>query len=81
MADQPELNLETSLTELEAIVQRLEVGDLALEDALVAFERGVALVRQLHSILDRAEQRVEVLTRDTNGALRLAPLAGEKGDS
>ena len=73
--------LETSLAELEAIVQRLEVGELALEDALVAFERGIALVRQLHSTLNRAEQRVEVLTRESSGDLRLSPLSGEKGTS
>lgn len=63
-----------ALAELEQIVSRLERGDLPLESALETFERGVALVRQLTDALAAAEARVEVLTRDSTGALRLRPL-------
>ena len=62
------------LAELETIVARLEKGDLALEDALAAFEAGVALVRELNQRLTEAESRIEQLTRDTDGSLRLEPL-------
>jgi len=57
-------NFEASLTELEAIVDRLEEGDLPLEEALAAFEAGVALTRSCAEQLEAAERRVEVLMRD-----------------
>lgn len=63
------------MAELETIVARLERGDLPLEDALAAFEAGIALVRTLNQRLTEAEARVELLTRDGGGTLRLRPLA------
>ncbi len=62
------------MAELDAIVNRLERGDLALEDALAAFEAGIALVRTLNQRLADAEARVELLSRDSAGNLRLRPL-------
>jgi exodeoxyribonuclease VII small subunit len=62
------------MTELERIVTQLETGELPLEAALAAFEAGVALVRALNQRLTDAEQRVDVLTRDPQGAPRLQPL-------
>jgi exodeoxyribonuclease VII small subunit len=67
------------MTELEAVVARLEGGELPLEDALAAFEAGIALVRQLNDRLNAAEARVEVLTRDAEGRLKLDPLEPESG--
>ena len=64
---------EQNLADLEALVRRLDGGEIALEEALAALERGVGLVRQLHANLNEAEQRVEILTRDREGALRLEP--------
>jgi exodeoxyribonuclease VII small subunit len=63
-----------SLASLEAIVARLESGELPLEAALAEFEAGVALVRDLNQTLSEAEARVDVLTRDTEGRLLLQPL-------
>ena len=57
-----DLSLEGSLAELERIVRALEEGDLTLEESLKAFERGVSLVRRCNSLLDGAEQRIEILT-------------------
>ena len=54
-------DFEQSLTELEALVTRLEQGDVPLEDALKTFERGVALTRQCQTALRTAQQKVEVL--------------------
>ena len=65
---------EEGMADLESIVARLEAGELPLEEALAAFEAGIALVRQLNDRLRAAEARVEILTRDTAGALRLQPL-------
>jgi exodeoxyribonuclease VII small subunit len=59
-------DFETSLTELESIVDRLEEGDLPLEEALASFEAGVALTRRCAEQLAAVERRVEVLMR--NGA-------------
>jgi exodeoxyribonuclease VII small subunit len=54
-------DFEQSLTELEALVTKLEQGDIPLEDALKTFERGVALTRQCQAALRTAQQKVEVL--------------------
>jgi len=59
-------NFEASLMELETIVDRLEEGDLPLEEALAAFEAGVALTRSFAEQLAAAERKVEVLMQ--NGA-------------
>jgi exodeoxyribonuclease VII small subunit len=63
---------------LEGIVTRLESGELALEEALQAFEAGVGLVRVLNEKLSAAEQRVEVLSRSENGALHLVRMEREE---
>ena len=54
-------DFEQSLTELETLVQKLEAGDVPLEEALQTFERGVALTRQCQTALRTAQQKVEVL--------------------
>jgi exodeoxyribonuclease VII small subunit len=54
-------DFEQSLLELEALVAKLEQGDVPLEDALKTFERGVALTRQCQTALRTAQQKVEVL--------------------
>jgi len=54
-------DFEQSLTELEALVAKLEQGDVPLEEALKTFERGVALTRQCQTSLRNAQQKVEVL--------------------
>jgi len=53
--------LEKSLAELEALVQRLEEGELSLEAALKEFEKGVKLTRECQAALKDAEQKVEIL--------------------
>jgi exodeoxyribonuclease VII small subunit len=60
--------LEKSLEELEALVVRLESGDLPLEQALKEFERGVKLTRRCQTALQEAEQKVEILLRKTEEA-------------
>src|SRR6187549_910356 len=59
------VGLEKSLEELEALVARLEGGDLPLEQALKEFERGVRLTRQCQAALTEAEQKVEILLKKT----------------
>lgn len=52
---------EKSLDELEALVARMEQGELGLDESLAAFERGVALYRSCQGALDQAELRVRKL--------------------
>jgi len=66
-----------ALQALEKIVEKLERGDLPLEDALTAFEDGVGLVRHLGQKLTEVEKRIEVLTRDQAGIFQLEPLIEE----
>jgi len=54
-------DFERSLGELEQLVERLERGDLPLDEALKTFERGVALTRQCQEALKSAQARVEIL--------------------
>jgi exodeoxyribonuclease VII small subunit len=63
------LDFEKSLRELESLVEKLEHGELPLEEALKHFERGVALTRECQTALKAAEARVEILTRrrEANG--------------
>jgi len=60
-------DFEASLAELEAIVEKLEQGDLSLDDSLKQFERGVQLTRICQTALTQAEQKVEILLRKTGG--------------
>lgn len=57
-------DFEAALEELEALVTRMESGDLTLDESLQAFERGVKLARQCQSELKQAEQRIQVLTEE-----------------
>ncbi len=56
------VEFEKALEELEALVERLEQGELTLEDSLKEFERGISLTRTCQSALREAEQRVRILT-------------------
>lgn len=55
------LPFEDALSHLEQVVDRLEQGDLELEESLAAFEEGVRLSKRCAALLDAAEQRVEIL--------------------
>lgn len=67
------------LTRLRSIVDRLEGGNLSLEDSLHSFEQGMELCRRGASILDAAEKKVEVLLAGPPGAHRTAPLEPADG--
>ena len=69
-------DFEQSLSELEALVAKLEQGDVPLEEALETFERGVALTRQCQTALRTAQQKVEVLLA-RNGEEKIESLGRE----
>ena len=75
-------DFESAIAELDAIVKRMEEGDLTLEKSMELYERGLQLSRFCHSTLEAAERRIEVLNE--RGELKAAPaslgLAGERND-
>lgn len=74
MTTEPELlNFEAALSRLEAVVSRLESGELTLADSLRTFEEGIALSRQCTERLDQAEARIEVLIRAAEGEIVTEP--------
>ena len=70
-------NFERSLQELEALVEKMEQGDLSLEDSLSHFERGVQLSRTCQQALREAEQKVEILMQK-NGRDETAEFSSEE---
>ena len=55
------VSFEHSLTELESLVKKMDSGELTLEESLVAFEKGIGLIRQCQTTLQAAEQKVQML--------------------
>ena len=66
MAESKTPDFEQALAELEGLVERLERGDLPLEEALKTFERGVELTRHCQGSLKAAQQKVEILLKRGN---------------
>jgi exodeoxyribonuclease VII small subunit len=62
-----EMTYEQAFRELETVVQRLEAGELPLEEALGLFERGQALAGRCGELLDQAELRLKQLVPDEAG--------------
>jgi exodeoxyribonuclease VII small subunit len=76
----PPAKFEDALQALETVVSKLERGDLSLEEALAAYEDGVALVRHLGTKLTEVEKRVEVLTQGADGLFQLTPLTEDEDE-
>ena len=71
MNDSAPDTFEEALTRLEDSVERLENGELSLEEALNAFESGIAASRVCATKLDQTRKRVQVLVEEEGGDLRL----------
>lgn len=69
-ADKTSFNFEAALTELNQLVEKMEHGDLTLEESLKSFERGVILTRECQQALKAAEQKVQILIQ-ANGKTTL----------
>jgi len=68
------LTFDAALAELQDVVGQLESGNLPLEAAIAAFERGVQLHDRCARLLDEAELRVQRLVEEAGGALRAVEL-------
>jgi exodeoxyribonuclease VII small subunit len=65
------VTFEAALKQLEEIVQRLERGELPLEESLKLYEEGIRLSRLCHAKLEEAEGKIELLMKDARGELVL----------
>ena len=80
-------SFEAALQKLDEIVQKLEKGDLPLEQSLVLYEEGIRLSRLCHAKLEEAEGKIELLLKDSRGEIALdaagrpkkAPFTGGNG--
>ncbi len=69
-------DFEKALKELEKLVEKMEAGDMSLEESLKQFERGVALTRSCQKALADAEQKVQILLKNA-GKDELAPFEAD----
>lgn len=56
-----DMSFEEALEQLTRLVEKLESGQLPLEESVAAFEQGVQLTRRCEALLDEAEQRLQIL--------------------
>jgi exodeoxyribonuclease VII small subunit len=68
--DKP-LKFEEALAEVESIIERIEAGEVGLEESLSQFERGMTLIAQCRAILATAEKKIAELSVDAAGKLRV----------
>jgi len=66
-----DIKFEDALSKLEGIVEKLENGDLSLEESLEAFEEGIKLSRICSKRLNEAERKIEILTKGNDGELQV----------
>lgn len=64
---------ESALKDLEDVVQRLEKGELSLEDSLALYQRGIELSRTCHAKLEEAEGKIALLLKDAKGDVLRGP--------
>ena len=63
-------DFETSLKELEEIVEQLETSDLALNETLAKYEKGIKIYKQCYQILEKAEKKINILLKNSTGDIR-----------
>ncbi len=76
--DQSELDFEAALTQLQAIVERMEANEQSLEASIKDYELGSRLAMQCQKRLDEAQLKVEKLTKTASG-IKSEPLQLDKG--
>ncbi len=63
-----ELSFEEAITGLTDIVGKIEQGQIPLQDSLEQYEKGMALIKHCRTVLQNAEQRIEKITKEQEGA-------------
>jgi exodeoxyribonuclease VII small subunit len=69
----PALGFEPALAELEALVQKMEQGEMGLDEMVNAFERGQKLVQHCTTKLNEVERRIELLVKGPDGEATTKP--------
>ncbi len=75
------MSFEEALGELEEIVRRIESGEVDLDSAIQAYERGAALKKHCDTKLREAEEKVSKIKLDVNGNVSEKPLGTENDSS
>ncbi|HZX10508.1 MAG TPA: exodeoxyribonuclease VII small subunit [Acidobacteriota bacterium] len=75
-----DLNFEKALKDLETTVEKLEQGNLSLDESLELFEKGVKLAKFLRKELEKAEKKVEILLKDEEGKVSAESFDVEEND-
>lgn len=73
------MNFETSLNELEGIIEKMESGQLSLEASFSCFEQGIQIARRCQQALKEVEQKVQLLM-EQNGELQTKPFVVTEGE-
>ncbi len=73
-------DFETSLKELEEIVEQLETSDLALDETLAKYEKGIKIYKQCYQILEKAEKKINILLKNSTGDIRTEEFKLKKSD-
>lgn len=73
-----EIKFEESLKKIEDIVEKLESGDLPLEESLKLYEDGIKLIKTCLSKLEEVERKIEILVKDKNGKISSKPFKIEE---
>ena len=74
-----ELTFEQALDELDALVRRMESGQLGLDDSLAAYQRGAELAKYCQARLTAAEEQIKVLDGDLLKPLDPGQMRGSQG--
>ena len=77
---QAQMPFDEALRKLEEIVQRLEAGEISLEESIRLFEAGVQLSRICGGKLEEAERKIEMLVKDGPDGLRSVPFPDAEGE-
>jgi exodeoxyribonuclease VII small subunit len=73
ITDKEPKNFEAAMAELDALVERMEAGELPLEESLTAYQRGTTLLAYCQKILSDAQGRVQALEGGADGKLKDLP--------
>jgi len=77
----PDVDFDAGLKKLEELVERLDRGDLSLEESLSLFEEGIKLTRTLTRHIEEAEKKIEILSTDEDGNVFLDGFDAEDSGS
>jgi len=79
-SDIGKLSFEQAIKELTNIVQRIEQGEIALQESLQQYERGMALIGHCRTILQQAEKRIEKISKEETSETRRQETADRRQD-